>query len=468
MSTTSSPSFFHYCWRAVRRLVFAFATLVTLITLFYVIENWRGRHAWERYKADLTARGERFELPDSVPPAVPPEQNFAETPVLKAITYKSRMDMNVWSKFESVRGVQSYSPMGPGAIVGKEDAADVLTAFKEIEPELDELRAAAKRPYAQFIRNHTNAFLADVPNFIVLRKLSQLFTIHAYAELASDHSGRAFDDIRVVQRLADSLDGQSTLVEAMIRVAILGLTLQPFEQGLSTGAWSDEQLASFQKYFESVDLLTGFDAALRAGERNSVLRLVQDLPREQLMETLGYKDAKHLKEHAFNLAARWCPRGWYFQNAVNYSRLMQKSFESYDVKGQRFFPAKCDEAIKFINEQMETITPFKYLASVAVPNITKATQVTAHTQTQMLQAALACALERYRRARGEYPETLAALVPQLLAKIPADLLTGEAPRYQRVEKDKFLLYSVGWNLKDDGGVRKKERTEGDWVWPPAR
>jgi len=327
---------------------------------------------------------------------------------------------------------------------------------------------AAKRPYAQFIRNHTNAFLADVPNFIVLRILSQFLTIHAYAELASDHPERAFDDIRAVQRLADSLDGQTTLVEAMIRVAILGVTLQPFQEGLSTRAWSDEQLAAFQKYFESVDVLTGFDTALRAGERNSVLRLVQDLPRAQLMETLGFKDAKHLKEHAFNLTARWCPRGWYFQNAVNYSRLMQKSFEAYDVKAQRFFPEKCDEAGKFVREQMETITPFKYLASVAVPNTTKATQATAHTQTQMRHAALACALERYRRARGECPETLAALVPQFIAKIPADLLTGETPKYQRLGKDEFLLYSVGWNLKDDGGVKKKERTEGDWVWPSAR
>jgi len=223
------PSFSHRCWRAVRRLVFACATLVTLVTLFYVIENWRGRRAWERYKADLTARGERFDLPGYAAPAVPPEQNFAETPVLKAITYKARTDMSVWSKFESVRGVQSYAPMSDGPIVGKEDAPAVLAAFKEIEPELDELRMAAKRPYAQFIRNHTNAFLADVPSFIALRKLSQFLTIHAYAELASDHPDRAFDDIRAVQRLADSLGGQSTLVEAMIRVAILGLTLQPFE-----------------------------------------------------------------------------------------------------------------------------------------------------------------------------------------------------------------------------------------------
>jgi hypothetical protein len=33
---------------------------------------------------------------------------------------------------------------------------------------------------------------------------------------------------------------------------------------------------------------------------------------------------------------------------------------------------------------------------------------------------------------------------------------------------KFRLYSVGWNLKDDGGTTTKDHAEGDWVWPPPK
>lgn len=454
-------------WRAVRRSVFVIAALITLVTLFYVFENWRGRRAWEKYKAELTSRGERLSLSDYVVKPVLAEQNFAETPVLRAIAYKSRMDSNVWAKFTSVRGVGNYSPRGPD-VVRKENAEEILNAFQPIEPQIAELRAAAKRPYAQFTNNHANAFLADVPNFVAMRTVAQFMVLHSYAELASGHSDRAFADIEVVHRLADSLNVSSTLVTAMIREAILGLTLQPFEQGLSTGAWTDQELAAFQKYFESVDLLTAFDAALRGGERNGVTKLVEDLPRRELTETMAGKDSKNLREYAFRLAVRWCPRGWLFQNAINYSRMMQMTFESYDVRAQRVFPDKCDAALISITHQLEGASPFKYLASVAVPNIARATQVTAQNQTLLREAALACALERYRRARGEYPETLAALVPQFMAKLPRDVMTSESLNYQRTEKDKFRLYSVGWNLKDDGGARDTNRLAGDWVWPPAK
>jgi hypothetical protein len=454
-------------WRPVRRIVFVIATLVTFITLFYVIENWRGRHAWENYKEKLKTQGERLSLSHYVVKPVPAEQNFAETPILRAIAYKSRMDTNAWEKFRSVRGIQTFGPMGPD-VVRKENAEEILNAFKVIEPEIAELRAAAKRPYAQFTNNHENAFLADVPNFVAMRTITQFLIVHSYAELASGHSDRAFADIEVVHRLADALNVHSTLVTAMMRVAILGATLQPFEEGLSSGAWSDQELAAFQKYFESVDLLIAFDAALRGGERNSITKLVEDLPRKQLTETMAGRDVQNMQEYLFKLAVRWCPRGWLYQNAVSYSRMMQKSVEAYDVRAQRVFPEKCDAALAYILEQLQVASPFKYLASRAMPNIARATQAMAQQQAYLREAALACALERYRRARGEYPETLAALAPQFTARLPVDLMTGDRLEYQRTDKEKFRLYSVGWNLKDDGGTRNTNRMAGDWVWPPAK
>jgi len=58
-------------------------------------------------------------------------------------------------------------------------------------------------------------------------------------------------------------------------------------------------------------------------------------------------------------------------------------------------------------------------------------------------------------------------------------------KYQRNGDGRFLLYSVGWNEKDDGGqvvrhggstsggegsTRGVDITKGDWVWPqyPAK
>ena len=79
----------------------------------------------------------------------------------------------------------------------------------------------------------------------------------------------------------------------------------------------------------------------------------------------------------------------------------------------------------------------------------------ARNQTLANEAFLACGLERYRLAHGQYPDTLDALVPQFAEKLPHDIIGGQPLKYHRTADGQFVLYSVGWNEKDDGGVAGK-------------
>jgi hypothetical protein len=85
-------------------------------------------------------------------------------------------------------------------------------------------------------------------------------------------------------------------------------------------------------------------------------------------------------------------------------------------------------------------------------------------------ARVACALERYRKARGRNPESLDALLPQYVEKLPHDVIGGAPLIYHLSADGEFQLYSVGWNEKDDGGISafKKDGTvdtaNGDWTW----
>jgi hypothetical protein len=99
----------------------------------------------------------------------------------------------------------------------------------------------------------------------------------------------------------------------------------------------------------------------------------------------------------------------------------------------------------------------------------------ARTQAAVDMARIACALERYRLAKGSYPEKLDALAPQFIEKIPHDVINGQLLQYHRMEDGRFRLYSIGWNGKDDGGVPDDSRqhflskSNGDWVWQyPAK
>jgi len=75
----------------------------------------------------------------------------------------------------------------------------------------------------------------------------------------------------------------------------------------------------------------------------------------------------------------------------------------------------------------------------------------------------AAALAVHRAETGEFPKKLAELTPKLLEQVPADPFTGEPLIYRRTE-DGYVLYSVGPDLEDDGGVENEDdREEGDLV-----
>ncbi len=78
-------------------------------------------------------------------------------------------------------------------------------------------------------------------------------------------------------------------------------------------------------------------------------------------------------------------------------------------------------------------------------------------------ARVGLALERYRMAKGEYPATLAELAPEFLREVPLDIFTGK-PLLYRTEPGGATIYSVGPNLKDDGGVEDMGTEKDDPAW----
>jgi len=86
-------------------------------------------------------------------------------------------------------------------------------------------------------------------------------------------------------------------------------------------------------------------------------------------------------------------------------------------------------------------------------------------------ALTALALEQFRAARGNrYPNGLSELAPDYLAAPLMDPFNGQ-PLHYRKQGAGYVLYSVGPDLKDDGGRRRTGGGNGDIVFavvnPPA-
>lgn len=73
----------HAGWRVARRLLVAVGAVVTLIAVFYTVENWRGQQAWENRRRQLESKGEVLDWSACIPAPVPDDQNFFKAPKMQ-------------------------------------------------------------------------------------------------------------------------------------------------------------------------------------------------------------------------------------------------------------------------------------------------------------------------------------------------------------------------------------------------
>ena len=207
----------------------------------------------------------------------------------------------------------------------------------------------------------------------------------------------------------------------------------------------------------------------------NLLRRLRDL---SIMSPAGepYVDQETPLQDSFEEASgkiigQIIPCGWFEQNKVSLARMHRDYIlPAVDLKNRVVSPAKGRELEERMIREIGRITPYNWFGAMLMPALNKAAERCARAQTSVDLARIACALERHRLAKGSFPETLDALAPQFIDRLPHDVINGQSIKYRRTDEGQFVLYSVGWNEKDDGGklAFKKEGAQdwekGDWVW----
>ena len=117
------------------------------------------------------------------------------------------------------------------------------------------------------------------------------------------------------------------------------------------------------------------------------------------------------------------------------------------------------------------VNPFNIFARLLIPALPNSAKKSARGQLAVDLACTAMALERHRLAHAEFPKSLAALAPSFIAQVPPDVIGGQPLKYRREANGQFVLYSIGWNETDDGGVpfipkggSQPKFEAGDWAW----
>jgi|ERR1017187_6317052 hypothetical protein len=506
-------------WRLLRWGVIGLAVLATLAAIFVTEENWRGKRAWEIYKREAEARGERFDLASAVPPTVPDNQNFFCAPIvaealalartknadgvsLHGVNLASRMNFNIYrgdstnwptsggnwqkGKLTDLKQWQNYfrnyseTPEGktngfPVAAQPQTPAADILLALSGFNPAIEELRQACQRPSARMPLDYDSGFDGVgelLPWLANVKRCVQMFQLRILAELDDGQSQPALEDVKLLLQVNDSLRGQPFLISHLVRMAVMAITLQPVYEGLARQRWSDAQLMELEQVLARQDFLADFEFAMK-GEK---VFAIQSEEKQRITREYKMVDDSSGTNKITTVSLRLTPNAFFYQTELAFARMHQQFIlPLVDQTNRIIAPAALRHAQAAVQIQMKHYSPYKIQALMVFPAISKAVMKFATIQAQMDLARVACALERHRLAHGEYPETLDALAPQFIATVPHDIINGQLLHYRRSEDGKFVLYSVGWDEKDDGGKifftksGSVDREKGDWVWQyPAK
>jgi hypothetical protein len=363
-----------------------------------------------------------------------------------------------------------------------EAARSILEALKPIDARLDELRAVIGRPEALYpvVYDLDNPWGILLPHLGNVKETCLRLNLRACAELATGQSDRALDDVKLILRINDSLKAEPFLISYLVRLSTFHLAAQSVWEGLAEHRWSDGQLKVLQDAFASHDFVADLKRPLDA-ERSAGI-LTADLLVEgklKLNDLTG--DPNPSRGSAANAFGKIMPRGWYDREKLNYLRLYNLQLDgAFDVRERRVFPEKIAAGTKAVDAALAGRNPFttilirhQLLAAIMLPAVGNVPKKGAWGQATVDEAVLACALERYRLAHGQYPGQLDALAPDFISALPHDVISGGAYKYHRTA-DNFILYSIGWNETDDGGNivlpgKTMDPWQGDWVWQyPAK
>jgi len=515
---------------ASRLRLWSFAFGVSAVVLFYSVELWRGKRAWASVAREANLRGEKLELIALVPPPVPEEQDFAQAPFfaqmfavaagkgqgsahhgtefpvrLDDVTFwglwpvklsqfprnapwleQARADLRAWLDrciagdqtarlYEAAMNSASSSSARNGTnLPPTADSTTVATALlaklRAYEPILNELRPYSQRPYCRFPFDPKYRWHPGV-----LEGLLRLLQVRAAAGLAGHQDEAAFQDAHLSLRLLDYLlqrpwAGTVGYFGSDVRDAI-----QPLWEGLADRRWSNEQLAVLEGALSRLDCLAAYESEVRFGALSMADFVESLVPTSKRTVPRAHSAVREEGVGLWFVRAIY-PTGWSLQDqAAIHQFHLQTTSRYLDMKSRRIVGKRHGEP-RGLFSSSDSFFPI-YMTPRVWQMFADAAESFPFAQTAVDLATLACALERYRLANGEFPATLAALVPQFVARLPHDIITGEPLKYRRTDGGGFLLYSVGFNKTDDGGkpcVRYKnlhgqpenrfDLDQNDWVW----
>ncbi len=483
--------------------------LVILVLLALLAERWRGQWALNRWKQRMAARGEVFEASRIWPPPSPRGREFSNA-LFRAVSqipsglsrYSGQLaGIVVQQPGLSRRGSQEPNPPLAYPREGANSWDDLGFQLRQAQPALQSLRRLVIHPPGDLgydILPRLEQF--NLPNMVGVRCAVQALQAATVFDLHGGNLAGAKDNLVALAGFTKLYAGDPTLVSYMVRMAVLGLSVDVAWDALQANGWTDAQLAEVQQAFRTEDLLAQMPRTFEAARAERLFELNWFASHSYVSWVARYEPVYQMfgekPPAADGILTHRCFREWATHPLWKFAWADQETLE-YLVNAQRELDA-VREAVKTgsgheLTQRLHSLHETYCRPPVAwrfylrlplaremgkppypYPDFSRACSTAIKNVTLGQMMVTAVAIKRYELQHGQAPAKLEALAPQFAGKVPRDLIDGQSLRYYLRSDGSWCLYSLAENAQDDQGNPVPAVDEGsrdsiwngrDWVWP---
>jgi hypothetical protein len=435
--------------RRSKRILTGLGVVIVALALVYAVLLVRATTGLRRAYAALAADGRPMQAAEILPPKVPDSDNAAVLYQSAALLLKGQPagDKSLYERLTNYR----FRPKTKAEL-------NELLRQEAVDKALSLIEQGTRRPACQFEPDRSNVLrFTDAPAIDMVRNLAWIIKARINFEAETGHSAQAWDLVLTQLRFADSLRLDPASATQYTRLSLATWACRTIQSLCETAPPDQEHRQALEALLarqEDVELLIrGVD-----GERLLIGEWFFSLPRAELDKILWAETGNHendalpptagkaLYRLGFHVIA-FKPR--FVTDHAAYLDLMRKRVNL--LRGPYRNKKEFDQFLETSNWNVLT----HILAGGSYGIYVCREQV---ANLRLTRAGLA--LLQYRRTRGAFPETLAALgLGELL-----DPFTDQ-PLHYRLQGEGFVVYSVSEDGKDNEGTPKPEREE---AVPPSR
>ncbi len=318
---------------------------------------------------------------------------------------------------------------------------------------------ASRRPryFSPLVPPDDSALLnALMPTEQKSRAAARLLLAQAMLELGRGNVERAFELTLACHRLGRLVSEHPTLIGSFIAIALEAIAKQGDAAIVLDGSLTADQAAEYRQRLQALPPPRTIVDVVDRGERLMSLDMIlasfsgrvieTEVPPQLMLMGLDPNPALRRFNDAYDESVTALKLSDPVDRAQAFADLDEAIMKQADHRKPEMWLRLLVQAKGVVSEEIGNI-----LVGLLTPAFEQAAIAEDRRTIRLTLTDVGYALAEFRAEQETFPETLQELVPNHIDAVPLDPYTGDPLKYKRTDGG-FLLYSVGKNSIDDGGI----------------